>query len=141
MDPVIRFAVFVGCLVLASFSVTASVQAAGPDQHQRKLASSMTATAEMVLDAWLTGTVPAHYAEQTVSVMRGKLADWIGQQASSAQASDPDPGTLQAFQRIEPMLDRAQQAIRAADRSAAAHSLEEIKNALTQAGQGAAPRS
>ncbi|WP_162820879.1 hypothetical protein [Microvirga calopogonii] len=134
-----RFAVLASCVVVASFPLTASAQAADQDQHQRELVSSTVATAEAVLDAWLAGTVPAHYAKRTVSTMGKNLTDLIAkQQAFSSHPADSSSGTQQAFQRIGAALDRAQQAIRAADRPAAARSLEEVRSAVAPADKGAA---
>jgi hypothetical protein len=135
MALVARFVVLAGCAVAASLPLNASAQSAGQDQRQRDLASSMVATAEMALDAWLAETVPAHYAERTVSSMSKNLADWI-----SRQADDPNSGALPAFRRVEAALAQAQQAIRATDRPAAARSLAEIKSATAPAARGAEPQ-
>ena len=137
-----RVVILAGCVMAALLPLTVSARPAGRDQRERKIPLSTIATAEAAMDAWLSEAVPAHYARQTVAAMRRKLAGWIEQQeASTSNALDPSPGTLQTFRNIGEMLDHAEQEIEAADRPAARRNLEEIRSSVTGARQELAPRS
>jgi hypothetical protein len=112
--PSLRFLAFAAIpLVLAACSRSD----ADSQEQQRRMAASWTSTAVLMLDGWLGGAVPSHYARRTG-------------QAVSKNLSELTAGPQrQEVQRVAETLRRAERGIEASDLAA----VETSRNALAAA--------
>jgi hypothetical protein len=123
----------VGLALLGMLSVGACSRSESADLEQQvKEARSAAATAQMALDAWLSGEVPGDYTQPTLKAMREKLdlaADKIERAASEPPARLAI--TLTPMRRTSDALDQAEKAIGALDHARAAQSSVEARAAAT----------
>jgi len=89
--------------------------------QQTRMAASWTSTAVMLLDGWLSGAVPSHYARRTSQTVSTKI--------SGLQQGGADAGFRQQAQQITETLRRAERGIEASDLAA----VETSRNALAAA--------
>jgi hypothetical protein len=130
------------CVALALLLPVMSVHAADQEQRQRDSVRSFIGTAEMALDAWLTGTVPAHFARRTLEAMRERLIEISEQQTSSVQVSShPDSSTENLLRPAIETLGRAQDALEASNHEAVIGQLKALRetSALVDAGRHESP--
>ena|SRR5215204_7206284 len=129
------------CVAFASLLLVMSAQADQEEQH-RDSVRSFIGTAEMALDAWLTGTVPTHFARRTLEAMRERLLEISEQQTSSVQASShPGSSTADVLRPAIETLGRAQDALEASNHEAVIGQLKALRetSALVDAGRHESP--
>jgi hypothetical protein len=130
------------CVALALLLPVMSAHAADQEQRQRDSVRSFIGTAEMALDAWLTGTVPAHFARRTLEAMRERLIEISEQQTSSVQVSShPDSSTENLLRPAIETLGRAQDALETSNHEAVIGQLKALRetSALVDAGRHESP--
>jgi hypothetical protein len=112
--PSLRFLAFVAIgLVLAACSQSD----ADSQQQQTRMAASWTSTAVLMLDGWLSGAVPSHYARRTSQTLSKNLSELT---AVLQQ---------QEVQQVTEILRRAERGMEASDLAAVQNS----RNALAAA--------
>jgi gas vesicle protein len=120
--PSVRFLTLAATgLVLAACSSASDRQDA-----QTSMAASWTSTAVLMLDSWLSGAVPSHYARRTSQTVSKKISDL----AADTQEGQPEfVSRQQQMRQVMETLRRAERGIEASDLAA----VEDSRNALAAA--------
>jgi hypothetical protein len=119
-------------LPLVLFAGMLAACSGAPDSGQIvKQARSSTLTGLMVIDAWLAGAVPDHYAHDAVDAMRAALAQISGDLAAEDTSLAEQTVVLGRLMRARAALRRAGSAIGAGDRRAIASCRVELSEAAT----------
>ena len=118
-------------VTLAAILLLPGCSGSGSDTEQQvKQARTSAATAQMVLDAWLPGEVPGHYARDTLQAMQAQL-DEVGKNLEQAGSSSParQAIVLHPLSQTSDAIGRAAAAIGASDHERTAKSAEEARTA------------
>ena len=118
-------------VTLAAILLLPGCSGSGSDTEQQvKQARTSAATAQMVLDAWLPGEVPAHYARDTLQAMQAQL-EGVRKNVEQAGSSSParQAVVLHPIRQTSDAIGRAAAAIGASDHERTAKSAEEARTA------------
>src|ERR1043165_7049690 len=117
------------CLTLAATGLVlaACSEPASDRQHlQTRMAASWTSTAVLMLNGWLSGAVPSHYARRTGQAVSEKLLEL----SAGVQQGEPDAAVeRQQIQQVTETSRRAERGMAASDLAA----VQDSRNALAAA--------
>src|SRR4051794_1980951 len=108
--PSVRFLTLAIGLVLAACS---EADSDGQDR-QTRLAASWASTAVLMLDGWLGGAVPSHYARRTSQTVSKKLFELT----AGTKQGEPDVAFRQQMHQVVETLRDAERGIETSDPAA-----------------------
>src|SRR4051794_28762955 len=104
-------------------------------EQERKTAVASVATAAMVTEAWLAGSVPSRFARRTLDAMREQLAAaQLGPEKPDANARDARAQAVDPLGLAGEALGQTAGAIERSDRLAAERHLQDIRAAAAAVG-------
>ncbi|PBB23960.1 hypothetical protein CK228_24495 [Mesorhizobium sp. WSM4312] len=114
-----------GAVMLACLAACSSSNAAGQQAQTSKSAAN---SAIMVIDNWIAGAVPSHYAEATLRSLAQTLADLDRQ----LQRTDVSDSSKQLARQLTAAAGRAEDAIKSGNQGQVEQARQDFRNAVAK---------
>lgn len=116
-----------GLLLLLTLLTACSSKSSSEElTKELQTVSSWTATAHMVGDAWVRGSVPTAYAKQTLSTAQQELQKESDTLAQLSISPTQRPTLLENLHRLEQTVGQMSTAVEQADRTAMTQEIQKL---------------